>query len=103
VNYTEFKRHLGKAGYTAKEFAALIHVCQNTVTNYKKNGQVPQTYAVIAVLLGVITDAHKGDSRSSLAGFGVEFDWEKVGFKGQESQLGNVTQLKLFQRSKLSG
>lgn len=56
MNYTEFKRHIGKAGLSINEFAALIKVKPSSVSNYAKKTAIPEKYAVIAVLLGDAAD-----------------------------------------------
>lgn len=70
VNYKEFRRHLGKAGLTINEFSALIRVRPNSISNYAKKGNVPDEYAVIAVLVGEAAD-HGLDFRNALAKFGI--------------------------------
>jgi hypothetical protein len=50
VDYLEFKRQVLKAGLTVNEFAALIHVRPNAISNLRKKEAVPVPYAVIAVL-----------------------------------------------------
>ena len=56
MEYSEFRRHLGKAGLSIGEFAALIHVLPNSVSNYSKKRAVPVVYAIAAVLLGDAAD-----------------------------------------------
>lgn len=70
VNYKEFRRHLGKAGLTINEFSALIRVRPNSISNYAKKENVPDEYAVIAVLVGEAAD-HGMDFRNALAKFGI--------------------------------
>jgi hypothetical protein len=41
---------------TVGEFADLLHVVPGTVSNYRKKGEVPHQYAVLAVLLGDSVD-----------------------------------------------
>lgn len=54
--YEEFQRQLGKAGLTIREFAALMRMNSNSVTNYSKAGEVPSHLAVIAALLGAMAE-----------------------------------------------
>jgi hypothetical protein len=68
--YSEFKRHLGKAGVSVHEFAALIDVQPSSVSNYAKKNLVPSTYAVIAVVLGDAAD-NGSDFRTTLRKFGI--------------------------------
>ena len=72
MTYYEFKRHLGKAGLTVNEFAALLHLRPSSVSNYAKKVAVPQTHAVIAVALGDAADRGV-DFRETLARYGVRF------------------------------
>lgn len=39
--YEEFQRLIGKSGLSIKEFALLLDMDPNSVTNYKKIGKVP--------------------------------------------------------------
>lgn len=50
--YSDFRRHLGKAGVTINDFAAYLCVRPSSVSNYAKTGEVPRTYAMLAVLMG---------------------------------------------------
>lgn len=52
MTYDEFRRQLGKAGLTVKEFAALIKQSPNSVTNYARQGGVPPHLAIMAALMG---------------------------------------------------
>lgn len=52
MDYDEFKRHLGKAGVSINEYAALLHVRPSSISNYAKKGAIPQQHALIAVALG---------------------------------------------------
>jgi len=71
MNYDEFQRQLGKAGLTIREFAALIKMNSNSVTNYAKSADVPSHLAVIAVLLGEMAE-NKIDFRSVLSKIDIE-------------------------------
>jgi len=66
MNYEEFRRQLGKAGLTAKDFAELVKLNCNSITNYAKSGEVPSHLAVIAALLGEMAE-HKIDFRNVLS------------------------------------
>lgn len=70
MDYVEFKRHLGKAGYTVNEFADLIEVHPSSISNYSKKGSVPRHYAIIAVALGDAGD-RGADFRELLTKYGV--------------------------------
>jgi len=56
MTYDEFRRQLGKAGLTVKEFAALIRQSPNSVTNHARQGVVPTHLAIIAALMGDMAD-----------------------------------------------
>ena len=54
--YEEFQRLIGKSGLSIKEFAALLDMNANSITNYKKNGKVTTKIAVIAVVISDMKD-----------------------------------------------
>lgn len=56
MTYTEFQRHVGKAGLTIKSFAELIRMNRISLSNYAKQGDVPSHLAVIATLLGEMAE-----------------------------------------------
>ena len=56
MQYDEFKRRLGKAGLSIKEFAALIGVSCNTVSNYAAKGVVPSHLAIEATLMSEMAE-----------------------------------------------
>ena len=58
MNYEEFQRQLGKAGLSAREFADLIRMNRNSVTNCAQKGGVPSHLAVIAALMGEMAEHH---------------------------------------------
>ena len=45
--YSEFQRLIGKAGLTIKEFAELLGMNPNSITNYHKEGDIPSHIAII--------------------------------------------------------
>ena len=51
-----FRRHLGKAGLTNKAFAELVAINEKSVTNMAQKPEVPNNYAVIALLTGELAD-----------------------------------------------
>jgi transcriptional regulator with XRE-family HTH domain len=51
VDYQAFINELGKAGLNVRQFADLVGMNRNSVSNYA-NGSVPRHLALIAVLLG---------------------------------------------------
>lgn len=54
--YEEFQRLIGKSGLSIKEFAALLDMNANSITNYKKNGKVPMPIAVIVTIISDMKD-----------------------------------------------
>lgn len=51
LTYGEFLAELEQAALTVREFAALVHMHPNSVSNYARAGEVPTHLAVIAALL----------------------------------------------------
>jgi hypothetical protein len=51
MQYTEFQQVLDEAGLSLREFALLLKLNPNSVTNYKKRGTVPSHLGVIAYLV----------------------------------------------------
>ncbi len=56
MTYTEFQRHIGKAGLTVRGFADLIKMNRVSLSNCSKKGEVPSHLAVIAALMGEMAD-----------------------------------------------
>lgn len=71
MTYDEFRRQLGKAGLSVKEFAGLVRLRPNSVTNYARVGEVPSHLAVIAVLMGEMAD-NKLDFKARLASVDID-------------------------------
>lgn len=69
--YEEFKRHLGKAGLTVREFASLMGINNNSVSNYAAVGQVPSHHAIVVALMGVMAENHL-DFRAAIHGLKVQ-------------------------------
>ena len=69
--YGEFQRQLGKAGLTAREFADLIRMNRNSITNCSQKGEVPSHLAVIVVLMGEMAENHL-DFKGVLAKMAIE-------------------------------
>ncbi len=78
MDYSEFRRHVGKAGLTINQFAALIGVRPAAVSNYSKKGSVPRTYAMLAVLMGDAED-RQVDCRRLLERYGILSVVDKAG------------------------
>lgn len=71
MTYNEFSRHLGKAGLSIKDFADLVKMNRNSITNCARLGDVPSHLAVIATLLGEMAE-HSVDFRHALASIDIE-------------------------------
>lgn len=71
MTYEEFQCELGKAGLTAREFADLIRMNPNSVTNCSSKGTVPAHLGVIAALMGEMNEL-KADFRRVLARIPIE-------------------------------
>ncbi len=56
MDFEEFKRHIGKAGLTTREFAELLCMNRNSISNYAATGKVPSHLAVIAALMGEMAE-----------------------------------------------
>ncbi|TDP30763.1 hypothetical protein DEU29_11546 [Idiomarina aquatica] len=54
--YREFKRQLGKAGITGREFSQLVKLHPNSLSNYAKGGVVPDHWAIVAALIGEMAE-----------------------------------------------
>ena len=51
MTYAEFLAELDQAALSVREFAALMQMNPNSVSNYARSGEVPPHLAVIAALL----------------------------------------------------
>lgn len=71
MTYEEFQRQLGKARLDAREFAILLRMRPNSLTNYASVGRVPSHLAVIASLLGEMAE-RRVDFRGVLADLDIE-------------------------------
>ena len=56
MRYEEFRRHIGKAGLTNKQFAKLVAINDKSISNLAKLGKVPNHLAIIALLMGELAD-----------------------------------------------
>lgn len=94
MKYGEFRRHLGKAGLTVNQFAAYLGVRPASVSNYSTAGTVPQTYAILAVLMGDAAD--RGVSIPQLLG---RFDVVPL----VSDKKDKVSQLDMFRNARAFG
>lgn len=56
MNYDEFRRQLGKAGLTNKEFAELLALNEKSVSNLATKEAIPNHIAIISTLMGCLAD-----------------------------------------------
>ena len=66
MHYEEFKRQLGTAGVTAREFGELVKLHPKSITNYSQQGEVPSHLPVIVTLMGEMAE-HGVDFRTALS------------------------------------
>lgn len=93
MNYEEFQRQLGKAGLNMREFAELLKMNRNSISNYAKTGVVPAHLAVISALLGTMAD-NKIDFRPVLANLDIEEKKPRGG--AAKGRFGGTRQADLF-------
>jgi hypothetical protein len=56
MTYDEFTRQIGKAGLSLREFAQLLMMNSNSLSNLAKKGEVPDHLAVIVSLMGEMAE-----------------------------------------------
>ncbi|WP_323937007.1 hypothetical protein [Aeromonas veronii] len=89
MTYEEFQRRLGKAGLTARDFAALVKMHPNSISNCSRKGEVPSHLAIIVSLMGEMAE-HGLDFKSVLGK--IDFDCKKPrGFSAAMSHDQTVT------------
>lgn len=71
MTYLEFRDQLKRSRLTAREFANLVRMNENSVTNYSQKGIVPSHLAVIVLLMGELAD-HQIDFRDVIARMEIE-------------------------------
>lgn len=57
MDYQEFNRQIAKAGLNGKEFAELLGLNKNSISNLASKEKVPDHLAVIAVLIAEMKEA----------------------------------------------
>lgn len=93
MTYEEFRRHLGKAGLTNKEFAEMVKINRNSITNFKKDGVVPDHWAIVAMLMGVMAD-NALDFKGPLSR--IEIDQKKARGGAAKGRFGGSKQSEMF-------
>lgn len=93
MTYEEFRRQLGKAGVTAYQFADLIKMNPNSVTNCSQKGVVPSHLAVISALMGEM--AENGlDFRAALSKIDIKSKRSRGG--AAKGRFGGSKQIELL-------
>jgi len=80
MEYSEFRRHLGKAGLTVNEYSMLVEVRPNSISNYSKKSSVPRKHAILAVVLGELAD-RKVDFRELLERFNLRTSKPRINLR----------------------
>lgn len=93
MNYEEFKRRLGKAGLSVKEFADLMYISCNSVSNYAAKGFVPVHLAIAVTLMSEMAE-NKLDFRCAL--IGLDFKGKKPRGSSIKGAVGGSRQLSIF-------
>lgn len=93
MTYEEFKRQLGKAGLELGEFAELIGMNRNSITNYSKDGKVPSHLAALAALMGEMAE-QKIDFRAPLSK--IDLERKKPRGAGAKGKFGGSRQSDMF-------
>lgn len=100
MTYGEFRRQVGKAGLTIKEFAELIKQTPNSISNHAAQGEVPPHLAIIASLMGDMADA-KVDFRATLGR--IEYEPSKPRGGATKGRFGGSKQPDMFIRTARKG
>lgn len=66
VQYADFLKELGRAGLSVREFAGLIGMNPNSISNYARSGELPTHLSLIAVLIAGINELG-GDYRQIMS------------------------------------
>lgn len=66
MDYPTFRKTLAHAGLSIREFADLLHMNKNSITNYAKHGEVPAHLGIIAQLIVALADRNV-DFRAAFA------------------------------------
>lgn len=88
--YEEFRRQLGKAGLTAKEFADLVKLNRNSITNYAAQSEVPAHWAIVAALMGEMAE-RQIDFKATLEN--IDISPKKVRGSAAKGKFGGSKQL----------
>jgi hypothetical protein len=92
MTYGEFRRQLGKAGITIREFAEMMKMNRNSVTNLAKRNEVPSHLAVIVSLMGEMAE-HRIDFKGVFSKTDIEPKKPRGG--ASEGKFGGTKQIDL--------
>lgn len=93
MTYEEFHRQIGKAGLTIREFAELVKMNRISLSNYRKDGDVPSHLAVIAALMGEMAD-QQIDFKTVLSR--IDIVPKKPRGAGKKGKFGGERKVELF-------
>ena len=71
MEYKEFKRLIGRAGLTIKEFASLVKAHPASISKFNAQGKIPKNMAIIVTLMGDLAD-NGLDFRESISKLDIE-------------------------------
>jgi len=92
MTYEEFQRQLGKAGISVKEFAGLLGMNPNSITNCSVRAEIPSHLAVIAALMAEMAE-HQLDFKKALSR--IEIAPKKPRGSGAKGKFGGSPQAPL--------
>lgn len=92
MTYEQFQRQLGRAGINVREFAELLRMNRNSVTNCATRGDVPAHLAVIVTLMALLAE-REVDFREVLRH--VDIDPKKPRGAGRKGRFGGDRQTDL--------
>lgn len=93
MTYEEFQRQLGKAGLNGREFAGLVRMNPNSLSNCAHKAEIPSHWAVIVVLMAEMAE-HRLDFRQALAE--VDIAPKKPRGTASKGRFGGSKQTDLF-------
>jgi hypothetical protein len=93
MDYTTFKRYVGRAGFKLYEFSELVGMNRRAISNYSRKGTVPRHLALIVMLMAEL-DHKKRDTRGivdELNGMGLPQKKNRIpGFKGSQLKRNEI-------------
>ncbi|MFA7241033.1 MAG: hypothetical protein WC091_13060 [Sulfuricellaceae bacterium] len=98
MTYEEFRRQLGKAGLSAKQFADLVKLNRNSITNYAAQGEVPSHWAIVVALMGEMAE-RQIDFKATLQN--IDFTPNKVRGSAAKGKFGGSRQIDFLMEESL--